>query len=103
MDELTGALERSRFSGVRVNFRASYIDVNREPYELDPRMLRGTRFDDQTELRQHALDAGGGGSAPLRAWSATARRFYRERLSVDDGLARIEALYKPYTARCGGL
>ena len=35
-------------------------------------------------------------SAPSRAWSATARRSIASGFRVDDALARIEALYKPY-------
>ena len=35
-------------------------------------------------------------SAPSRAWSATARKSIASGFRVDDALARIEALYKPY-------
>ena len=36
MDELIGGLSDRGFPIVRVNFPRCYIDVNREPYELDP-------------------------------------------------------------------
>src|SRR6202161_3638916 len=41
MDELIGGLSARGFPTVRVNFPRSYVDVNREPYELDPRMFTG--------------------------------------------------------------
>jgi len=41
MDELIGHLCDRGFPVVSVNFPRSYVDVNREPYELDPRMFAG--------------------------------------------------------------
>src|SRR6266481_9422033 len=41
MDELISGLSANGFPTVRVNFPRSYVDVNREPYELDPRMFYG--------------------------------------------------------------
>ena len=41
MDELISGLSDRGFPVVRVNFPRSYVDVNREPYELDPRMFSG--------------------------------------------------------------
>jgi N-formylglutamate amidohydrolase len=41
MDELIAGLCDQGFAVVSVNFPRSYVDVNREPYELDPRMFAG--------------------------------------------------------------
>src|SRR5437870_6233764 len=41
MDELIAGLAAKGFATMRVNFPRSYVDVNREPYELDPRMFHG--------------------------------------------------------------
>ncbi len=41
MDEIIADLTGRGFPIVRVNFPRSYVDVNREPYELDPRMFAG--------------------------------------------------------------
>src|SRR5258707_3889041 len=41
MDELIGGLSDRGFPVVRVNFPRSYVYVNREPYELDPRLFSG--------------------------------------------------------------
>ena len=92
MDELIGGLSDVGFPTVRVNFPRSYVDVNREPYELDPRMFSG-RLPSFANTRSMRV-AGGLGTIPRVVGDG--QEIYRERLSVDDALARIEALYKPY-------
>jgi N-formylglutamate amidohydrolase len=92
MDELIGGLSDRGFPTVRVNFPRSYVDVNREPYELDPRMFSG-RLPSFANTRSMRV-AGGLGTIPRVVGDG--QEIYRERLSVDDALSRIEALYKPY-------
>src|SRR6201991_2291867 len=92
MDELIGDLSGRGFPVVRVNFPRSYVDVNREPYELDPRMFTG-RLPSFANTRSMRV-AGGLGTIPRVVGDG--QEIYRDRLSVDDALARIEALYKPY-------
>src|ERR1700751_6038285 len=92
MDELIGDLSARGFPTVRVNFPRSYVDVNREPYELDPRMFSG-RLPSFANTRSMRV-AGGLGTIPRVVGDA--QDIYRDRLSVDDGLRRIEMLYKPY-------
>ncbi len=92
MDELIGDLSRCGFPVVRVNFPRSYVDVNREPYELDPRMFAG-RLPSFANTRSMRV-AGGLGTIPRVVGDG--QEIYRERLGVDDALGRIEALYKPY-------
>src|SRR5712692_1897471 len=92
MDELIAGLSDRGFPTVRVNFPRSYVDVNREPYELDPRMFSG-RLPSFANTRSMRV-AGGLGTIPRVVGDG--QEIYRERLSVDDALARIEALYKPY-------
>jgi N-formylglutamate amidohydrolase len=92
MDELIGGLSARGFPTVTVNFPRSYVDVNREPYELDPRMFSG-RLPSFANTRSMRV-AGGLGTIPRVVGDG--QEIYRERLAVDDALARIEALYKPY-------
>jgi N-formylglutamate amidohydrolase len=92
MDELITDLSSRGFPTVRVNFPRSYVDVNREPYELDPRMFSG-RLPSFANTRSMRV-AGGLGTIPRVVGDG--QEIYRERLSVDDALSRIEALYKPY-------
>ena len=75
-----------------MNFPRSYVDVNREPYELDPRMFTG-RLPSFANTRSMRV-AGGLGTIPRVVGDG--QEIYRERLNVDEALARIEALYKPY-------
>jgi len=92
MDELIGHLSQRGFPVVTVNFPRSYVDVNREPYELDPRMFTG-RLPSFANTRSMRV-AGGLGTIPRVVGDG--QEIYRERLSVDDALGRIETLYKPY-------
>jgi N-formylglutamate amidohydrolase len=92
MDELIDGLADAGFPVVRVNFPRSYVDVNREPYELDPRMFTG-RLPSFANTRSMRV-AGGLGTIPRVVGDG--QEIYRERLSVDDALGRIELLYKPY-------
>ena len=92
MDELIGGLSDRGFAVVRVHFPRSYVDVNREPYELDPRMFAG-RLPSFANTRSMRV-AGGLGTIPRVVGDG--QEIYRERLAVDDSLSRIETLYKPY-------
>lgn len=92
MDELIAGLSDRGFPVARVHFPRSYVDVNREPYELDPRMFTGRlpSFANTRSLRV----AGGLGTIPRVVGDG--QEIYRERINVDDALSRIETLYKPY-------
>ncbi|MGO3928988.1 N-formylglutamate amidohydrolase [Rhodopseudomonas pseudopalustris] len=92
MDELIRGLVDRGFPVMQAHFPRCYIDVNREPYELDPRMFIG-RLPSFANTRSMRV-AGGLGTIPRVA--ADGQEIYRERISVDDAIGRIEALYKPY-------
>ena len=70
----------------------AYLDVNREPYELDPKMFAG-RLPSFANVRSLRV-AGGLGTIP-RVVSDTAN-IYNGPLPVEEGLARIERIYRPY-------
>ena len=73
-------------------FPRAFLDVNREPYELDPRMFDG-RLPPFANTRSMRV-AGGLGTVPRIV--ADGQDIYRGRLAVEDALRRIEELYKPY-------
>jgi N-formylglutamate deformylase len=77
---------------MRAHFPRCFVDVNREPYELDPRMFDG-KLPPFANTRS-MLVAGGLGT--LARVVADAQEIYDRRLPVDDALQRIEWLYKPY-------
>jgi N-formylglutamate deformylase len=92
MDDMIEGLSEDGFAVARVNFPRCYVDVNREPYELDPRMFDG-RLPSFANTRSMRV-AGGLGTIPRVVGDG--QEIYRERLSVEEGLSRIETLYKPY-------
>ena len=92
MDEIVADLAGRGFPIVRVNFPRSSVDVNREPYELDPRMFAG-RLPSFANTRSMRV-AGGLGTIPRVVGDG--QEIYSERLDVEEALTRIEALYKPY-------
>jgi N-formylglutamate amidohydrolase len=77
---------------VRARFPRAYLDVNREPYELDPRMFEG-RLPAFANTRSVRV---AGGLGTIARVVGEAQEIYRCRLKVDEALGRIEKLYKPY-------
>jgi N-formylglutamate amidohydrolase len=73
-------------------FPRAYLDLNREPYELDSRMFDG-RLPPFANTRSMRV-AGGLGTIPRIV--ADGQEIYRARIPVGDALHRIEWLYKPY-------
>ncbi|MCJ2063927.1 N-formylglutamate amidohydrolase [Methylobacterium sp. J-088] len=77
---------------LRANFPRAFLDVNREPFELDPRMFDG-RLPPFANTRSMRV-AGGLGTVPRVV--ADGQEIYARRLPVEEATARIEGLYKPY-------
>jgi N-formylglutamate deformylase len=92
VDELAlGVVERG-YPLMRAHFPRCYVDVNREPYELDPRMFEG-RLPSFANTRSMRV---AGGLGTVARVVGDAQEIYGQRLTVDEALRRIEALYKPY-------
>ena len=77
---------------LKANFPRAYLDVNREPYELDPRMFDG-RLPSFANTRSMRV---AGGLGTVARVVGDAQEIYDQRIPVDDALQRIESLYKPY-------
>ena len=84
---------------LRANFPRAFLDVNREPYELDPRMFDG-RLPPFANTRSMRV-AGGLGTVPRVV--ADGQEIYPRRLPVAEATARIDGLYKPYHRVLRGL
>jgi N-formylglutamate amidohydrolase len=80
---------------LRARFPRAFLDVNREPYELDPHMFEG-RLPDFANTRSLRVAAGLG---VIPRVVGDAQPIYRAPLAVEDGLARISALHLPYHDR----
>ena len=79
---------------LRAHFPRAYLDVNREPWELDPQMFvepLSERFN-TTSPRVAA------GLGTLARVVAENKPIYRERLTLEDAQMRIEGIYIPYHA-----
>src|SRR6201987_161993 len=92
VDELAlGVIERGH-PVMRAHFPRCYVDVNREPYELDPRMFEG-RLPSFANTRSMRVAGGLGTGARV---VGDAQAIYGHRIPFDDATRRIEGLYKPY-------
>ncbi len=77
---------------LKANFPRAWLDVNREPYELDPEMFDGS-LPPFANIRSVRVAGGLGTIARIVSES---EEIYAAPLDVADGLARIEHVYKPY-------
>src|SRR3954451_15497040 len=92
VDELVLGVVARGHPLMRAHFPRCYVDVNREPYELDPRMFDG-RLPSFANTRSMRV---AGGLGTVARVVCDAQEIYGQRLPVDDAIRRIEALYKPY-------
>jgi N-formylglutamate amidohydrolase len=92
VDDLILGVVGSGMPVMRAHFPRCYVDVNREPYELDPRMFDG-RLPSFANTRSMRV---AGGLGTVARVVGDAQEIYDRRLPVDDALRRIETLYKPY-------
>src|SRR5262249_57944421 len=73
-------------------FPRAYLDVNREPYELDPELFEGRL--PAFANTQSARVVGGLGT--IARIVADTEEIYRERLPIGAAFERIERLYGPF-------
>lgn len=74
------------------NFPRAWLDVNREPWELDPRMFSET-LPGHANIRS-ARVAGGLGTIPRLVGEG--QEIYAAKLPFAEAAARIDGVYKPY-------
>ncbi|HET9714544.1 MAG TPA: N-formylglutamate amidohydrolase [Pseudolabrys sp.] len=92
VDELILGVVRRGYPMMRAHFPRCFVDVNREPYELDPRMFEG-RLPSFANTRSMRV---AGGLGTVARVVGDAQEIYDQRIPIDDALRRIESLYKPY-------
>ena len=92
VDQLFAAAFAAGAPLITVNFPRAYLDVNREPYELDPRLFseRLPGYANSASVRV----AGGLGTIPRVVCEG--EEIYRGPLALGEALQRIETLYRPY-------
>ena len=79
---------------LRAHFPRAYLDVNREPWELDPTMFADP-LSDRFNTSSPRVAAGLGTIARVVAEN---KPIYREPLTLDDARMRVEGIYIPYHA-----
>ena len=92
VDELVMGVLESGVPVLRAHFPRAFLDANREPFELDPRMFI-ERLPPYANIRSLRVAAGLGTIARVVADS---QEIYRAKMPVAEALARIETFYQPY-------
>ncbi|MCG7504760.1 N-formylglutamate amidohydrolase [Mesorhizobium retamae] len=92
VEELFGSAIMLGAPMLAANFPRAYLDVNREPWELDPRMFVEP-VPSYCNIRS-ARVAGGLGTVPKLVGEGL--DIYASRLPIAEAFQRIETVYKPY-------
>lgn len=90
---LLGVVERG-VPLMRAHFPRTFLDVNREPYELDPRMFEG-RMPAFANTRSLRVASGFG---TIARYAGEAQEIYTRRIPLAEALRRIDRYYLPYHA-----
>lgn len=99
VDELFGFVTDLGAPLLHAHFPRAYLDLNREPYELDPVLFRdGLPHYANTQSVRVV-----GGLGTIARIVSESDEIYREPLSVEAALQRINRLYAPYHEALSGL
>jgi N-formylglutamate amidohydrolase len=99
VDELFGAAPRLGVPLLSARFPRAYIDVNREPYELDPSMFADAlpKFVNAASPRVRM------GLGTIARIVASGEEIYAKKLRFVEAQRRIQELYQPYHQALRGL
>lgn len=92
VDELFARAPHLGLPLLRAHFPRAYLDVNREPWELDPAMF----VEPLGENINAASPRVAAGLGTLARLVAENKPIYRDRLRFEDARMRIEGIYMPY-------
>ena len=99
VDDLIAAAANHGASLLLARLARAYIDVNREPYELDPAMFEG-ELPDFVRGRTARVAAGLGSIARI---VSEGQEIYARKLTFEEAKGRIEAAHRPYHEALAGL
>ncbi|MEO1206685.1 MAG: N-formylglutamate amidohydrolase [Pseudomonadota bacterium] len=99
VDELFEPAARSGAPLLAALFPRAFLDVNREPYELDPRLFREPLPDFANAQSTRVI----GGLGTIARIVADGENIYAEPPSLQAALVRIEMLYRPFHDKLAGL
>lgn len=99
VDALVGGIPQHGAPLLAARFPRAYIDVNREPYELDPELFDGPLPDYANSQSARVV----GGLGTLARIVADGEEIYARKLTLSAAFDRIELLYKPFHAELARL
>jgi N-formylglutamate amidohydrolase len=99
VEELLAAAPEHGAVLMHAHFPRAYIDINREPYELDPLLFNGRLPDFANSQSLRAI----GGLGTIARIVNDKEEIYRGPLQLETAFTRIERLYKPYHLALSGL
>ncbi len=94
VDELLSTAPSQGAVLMQAHFPRAYIDINREPYELDPVLFNGRLPDFVNSQSLRAI----GGLGTIARIVNEKEEIYHGPLTLETAFLRIEKLYKPYHA-----
>jgi N-formylglutamate amidohydrolase len=92
VDQLIEAAPRHGCAVLAARYARAYVDVNREPYELDAAMFE----DDLPEFARARTARVAAGLGSIARLVAEGREIYDRKLTFAEAARRIEAVHKPY-------
>lgn len=99
IDQLFGCVTNYGAPLIAALFPRAYLDVNREPYELDPRLFNERLPDYANSQTSRVI----GGLGTIARIVGDGTEIYAQPLSLAAALARIEGLYHPFHRALGEL
>jgi N-formylglutamate amidohydrolase len=94
VEELLASAPAHGAALMHAHFPRAYIDINREPYELDPVLFNGRLPDFVNSQSLRAV----GGLGTIARIVNDKEEIYHGPLTLETAFVRIERLYKPYHA-----
>src|SRR6266446_3733942 len=92
VDELFAAAPALGMPFLAARFPRSYVDANREPYELDPGMFEGPL----PQPLNHRTTRVAAGLGMIPRVAASGEAIYRGRVPADEIEQRLETCWRPY-------
>jgi len=99
VDELFAPVSAEGIPLIAARFPRAFLDVNREPYELDPELF----IDPLPDYANTQSVRVAGGLGTIARIVADGEEIYRGKLPLASGLARVEQLYIPFHTALGDL
>lgn len=99
VDELFAPAAEAGAPLLKALFPRAYLDVNREPYELDPRLFREPLPDFANAQSTRVI----GGLGTVARIVADGEEIYRVPPTLEAALVRVDHLYKPFHAELSRL